>query len=175
MNRITFNKLNIKQQDTIKTIKYNDCTIEVLQSLPTRDINDFIYAVLAKSEQDDGTYNEVLLNAYFHLYLIYLYTNITFTQKQKEDELKLYDLINNSGLLDAVLSVFPEEEYNDLLDYLNKTREEKSTYKRSVAGVLDKVINDMPKNAEAAAKIVDNFDQEKYQNVLKLAKATGMR
>ena len=76
MNRITFNKLNIKQQDTIKTIKYNDCTIEVLQSLPTRDINDFIYAVLAKSEQDDGTYNEVLLNAYFHLYLYkyYFYT-----------------------------------------------------------------------------------------------------
>ena len=59
MNRITFNKLNIKQQDTIKTIKYNDCTIEVLQSLPTRDINDLIYAGLAKSEQDDGTYNEV--------------------------------------------------------------------------------------------------------------------
>ena len=53
MNRITFNKLNIKQQDTIKIIKYNDCTIEVLQSLPTRYLNYFIYAVLSKSEQYD--------------------------------------------------------------------------------------------------------------------------
>ena len=38
---------------------------------------------------------------------------------------------------------------------------------------LTKVIQDLPKNAEAAAKIVDEFDPEKFQQVIDFATAAN--
>ena len=39
------------------------------------------------------------------------YTNISFTEKQKEDVPKLYDAIYSSGLKDAVMKAIPEAEW----------------------------------------------------------------
>ena len=48
------------------------------------------------------------------LEILYSYTNINFTEKQKEDPAKLYDLVVSGGLIKLVLQAIPEEEYNIL-------------------------------------------------------------
>ena len=48
-------------------------------------------------------------------------------------------------------------------------------YKCSTSALLQSVITDLPKQAEAVQKIIDNFDQEKYQNVINFAKAANGR
>lgn len=174
MNNIAFSKLNLKQSNSSKTIKINDFNIEVLQYLPVKEKDDIIYAVLAKSFRD-GFYDDILIDMYFHLYLVYSYTNITFTAKQKEDEFKLYDLLNSNKVIEQVLKAIPEDEYTNLCDYMTNAVNNSFVYSNSIASVVNKFINDMPKNAEKAAKIVDNFDPEKYKQVVDLAKATGMR
>jgi hypothetical protein len=46
----------------------------------------------------------------------------------------------------------------------------------SVGATINKLINDLPKNAEAAAKIVENFDPQKYKEVVDFARyANGGR
>lgn len=46
----------------------------------------------------------------------------------------------------------------------------------SIGAVIAKLIDDLPTNAEAAAKIVDNFDSNQFKNVIDFARyANGGR
>jgi hypothetical protein len=110
---------------------------------------------------------------YFNLGIIYLYTDITFTEKQREDEFKLYDSFQSTGLLDIIIQAIDESEYDALLGYLKQMKQDIITYKNSAAAIIQTFVQDLPKNAEAAANIVDNFDPNKYQQLLGLAKSTG--
>jgi hypothetical protein len=47
------------------------------------------------------------------------------------------------------------------------------TYNTTTAAVISKFIDDLPANAEAAKKIVDNFDQTKYKAVIDFAQAAN--
>ena len=50
-------------------------------------------------------------------------------------------------------------------DYMN--------YRTTAGAVIQSLINDLPKNAEAAAKIVDSFNPEKYEQVMQFAEAAN--
>jgi hypothetical protein len=52
---------------------------------------------------------------------MYAYTNINFTEKQKEDITKLYDLIISSGLYAVVIDVIPASEYDALIGGIRKS------------------------------------------------------
>jgi len=41
---------------------------------------------------------------YFNLYIVYFYTNLNFTDKQKEDPAKLYDQMESNGLITEVIA-----------------------------------------------------------------------
>jgi len=49
MNRITYNKLNLKVNDNTNKIKVGENEIEVFQYLPIKDKSDLIYAALRKA------------------------------------------------------------------------------------------------------------------------------
>lgn len=107
---------------------------------------------------EGNIYNEFKLNLFFELNLVYMYTNISFTEKQREDEFKLYDTLKSNGFFELFYETMNEDEYNDLFEQITalKTTMEKS--RGSIAGVIANLIEDLPANAEAAAKIVENFD-----------------
>ena len=62
----------------------------------------------------------------------------------------------NSEIDDSekILKLIPDDEYDTLMGYLETMRKEDSYYKHSAAAMVQKLIIDLPKNAEAAAKIV---------------------
>ena len=68
---------------------------------------------------DDNNFaNPVKLNVFLHLEIIFNYTNISFTDKQKEDLVKLYDILESNHIFTTVIDALPEEEYNTLVDNL---------------------------------------------------------
>lgn len=150
----------------------NNKEIEVLQYLPISDKIDLIQIALQKAEEN-GIYNEMKLDVYFNLYLIYMYTNLEFTDEEKEDEFALYDELQSNNVIISVIGAMNKDEYDFLWDYLNIMKKSNLKYKKSAAALIQSFIQDMPKNAAAAANIVDNFDKEKYQNVLNFAKAAN--
>jgi trans-aconitate methyltransferase len=103
------------------------------------------------------------------LHIVYLYTNLVFTDKQKENEPKLYDALKSNGFIDAVLEVMDEAEYNELFAWIEEIRNDSLKYKTSAAALLKGVIEDLPKNAQIAADVVNNFDPEKYKAVTDFA------
>jgi hypothetical protein len=74
--------------------------------------------------------------------IIMTYTNITFTDKQKEDIAKLYDILDSNGIINQIVSAIPEDEYHFLIDGINDTIEAVYTYQNSVLGILDTVSQD---------------------------------
>jgi len=172
MTAISYANMKLKVDNSTYQFKWNDCDINVLNYLPIEDKYDLIMITLQKS-LENGYYNPIRLDEYFHLHLIYSYTNISFTEKQKEDESKLYDCLKSNGLMDAFLNGFDESEYNELYTLLNDTKEAILRQKLSVSGLIESFIADLPAQAEAVKNIIDNFDKDKYQEVINFAKAAN--
>jgi hypothetical protein len=92
------------------------------------------------------------------LEVVFAYTNLNFTDKQKEDLPKLYDMLKSSGLLDKIISTIPEVEYNNICIGVWQSIEAIYKYQNSVLGILDTIKEDYGNN---------EFDLEKIQNILK--------
>ena len=178
MAKVSFTNLKLKVNTEVNTFQFgeNKTKIEVLKYLPIEDKNDLIHIALQNAEED-GIYNDILLEMYFNLYIIYFYTNINFTDKQKEDPAKLYDQMQSNGLITSVIEAMDNDEYANLLTSLEVIRDANLTYKNTAGAVLQSVIQDLPRNAAAAAQIVNNWDPERFKEVQRLAQlanATGM-
>ena len=92
MAKVSYASMKLKMIEDIEKITFNGLDIEILKYLPIEEKYNLISITLQKSLENDNVYNSVLMDMYFHLYLVFLYTNISFTDKQKEDEAKLYDI-----------------------------------------------------------------------------------
>lgn len=174
MAKVSFTTLKLKVNDTSNYIQIGDKEVEVYQYIPAEDKYDLIMITLQQSKEN-GIYNSYKQEIFFHLNLVYMYTNLSFTDKQKEDYLKLYDILESNGIFDAVVDAMAEDEYENLLTWMEEVQEDLLAYENSFAGVINNLIESLPKNAEAAAEIVDNFNPEKYEEVLNFAKGIGLR
>ena len=163
MGKVSYANMKLKVKNNVKTFKFQDNDIEVIQYLSSEDKYSLINITLQKS-LEDGFYNPLKLDVYFHLHLVYMYTDISFTEKQKEDEFKIFDTLKNNNFIDLMLANIPEDEYNYLLKIMEETIEKNEKYKNTVAGIMSKLIDDLPTNAQAAMDIVNNFDEDKFQD-----------
>lgn len=142
MAKVAFSKLALKKQDKVNTIKIGNFDIEVKQYLPVNDKLDLIARVLNGAHDENNFPNPVKIEVIGALEIIMAYTNLSFTEKQKEDVAKLYDLLETNGVIDQVVSAIPEEEYNFIIDGIDDTIEAVYTYQNSVLGILDSVGQD---------------------------------
>lgn len=172
MAKVSYANLKLKPNTSVSTFEFFGQEVEVLNYLPIEDKYDFVMITLQKIEQD-GIYNPLLLDLYFHLHLVYMYTNLSFTEKQKENEPKIYDTLASNGFFEEFLGAMNEDEYNDLMGYIQELMGMTLTYKNTAGAVLQSVIQDLPANAAAAADIVKNFDPKQYQAVIDFATAAN--
>ena len=143
MAKVAFTKLGLKlNKDSVKTITFNDQEIEIKQYLPVNDKLALISRVINDSYDQNEFANPVQVKVLTALEIIEAYSNINFTDKQKEDVTKLYDLFSESGLLDLIIDEIPEDEYEFLIDGIYDSIEAVYTYRHSVLGVLDTIQKD---------------------------------
>ena len=138
----TFAKLKLQNNIEKKVITFNDFEIEVKQYLPIQEKLKLISNVLNSSSTEQNYSNPVQEDVFGTLEIIYAYTNIAFTEKQKEDPANLYDIIVSSGLADAVIAAIPEVEYKTIVDGINRSIEAIYAYRNSIYGILDSVSQD---------------------------------
>ena len=161
--------LNLSKK--IETIKLKS-GIQVKKTIPSSDKIDLIQITLQKAEED-GIYNQIKLDIYFHLNIIYLYTDLEIDLEDREDEMELYDILENNDIINEVIAAIGEDEYENLKSYLFEIKNEKLRYENTAAAVLTRIVQDLPKNAAAAKEIVDSFDRDQYQQVIDFATAAN--
>ena len=173
--KVSYANMKLKTNTAVNPFEFCGQKIEVLKYLPAADKYDLLMVTLQKS-LEGNIYNEFKLNLYFELNLVYMYTNISFTEKQREDEFKLYDTLRSNGFFELFYEALDDKEYEELFDQIAELKATMEKSKSSVTGVIANIIEDLPANAEAAAKIVENFDPSQFQAVVDFARyANGGR
>lgn len=142
MPKIGFTKLGLKPNNEIQYIEFNEQTIEVKQYLPVEEKLELITNVLELSHDSNNFSNPVKVSVYTTLEIIEKYTNVNFTEKQKENPTKLYDLLVGNGFAAAVIKAIPEPEYNEILTGIKQTIKSVYKYQNSILGILDTISQD---------------------------------
>ena len=155
MAKISFTKLGLKKNEEIKSIKINEQTVEVKQFLPFQDkIN--MYAEILNNCQDDNNFlNEAKFNLWLDLEIIFNYTNISFTENQKINYVKTYDLLKGNGVIAAVTAAMSETELSDIKYEAYSIAKNVYDYRNSAYGILDAMKTDYTDL---------DFDAQKIQN-----------
>lgn len=159
MAKVSFTKLGLKVNQEVNKIVINGQEIEVKQYLPINDKLDFISNVLNNAHDGTNYPNWIKIAMMSDLEMMYVYTNINFTDKQKEDVCKLYDLLKSSGVFAAVASAIPEAELEEIRHGVNTMAHAVYEQKNSVLGILETVSADYS-NLDLDATVI----QEKLAN-----------
>ena len=170
-NKVGLTKLNLKKNTNVVSVDWNGQVIEIKEYLPIQEKLDLIGRIVSLSLDDNNFVNPARLDIFTTLEVMYAYTNINFTDKQKEDFLGLYDLLVSSGLWKAIGNKLCEVGEFDII--ANTTRavvDELYKYKNSALGILQAVAEDYS-NLDLHAdklkeKIADKDNLRTLQNVM---------
>lgn len=143
MAKVPFTKLGLAKNQEIKMLSWNNQEIEIKQYLPINEKLSLIANVINNAHDGNKNFsNPIQVKVYSALEILYFYTNINFTDKQKEDVAKLYDLVASSGLIISVIDLIPKEEYDELMSGIEDSINAIYSYQNSVLGILDSVKED---------------------------------
>lgn len=146
MAKVPFSKLNLKINDTKSVISWqtgeSNITFEVKQYLSIKDKMELISNIVNNSVDENGYYNPIRLKIYTVLETLYMYTNLSFTDKMKEDPFKVYDLITSTGLWDSILTVLPKSEWDSINNQSQQVIANIYHYRNSAMGIMQMIVAD---------------------------------
>lgn len=166
----TFAKLGLKMNNSIKTIIVNEQEIEIKQYLPVNEKLRLIGDVIAQAADENNFSNPIKLEVFTKLEIIFAYTNLSFTEKQKEDLVKLYDILESNNIFNQILSAIDELELQFICDGVEKCSEAIYTYRNSAMGIIDSITGDYGtlnlNAAEIQEKLADENNLALLRNIL---------
>ena len=115
---------------------------EVKQYLPFKDKVEMISRIINQSVDDNGFYNPMRVKLYMTLEVVYAYTNLSFTEKMKEDPFKLYDTLVSTGIFLDIVNAIGEHEWPEIQETTWETIKNIYNYRNSVMGLLESISSD---------------------------------
>lgn len=167
MAKISFTKLGLKKNTNIITLTWNDQIIEIKEYLPIEEKIAIIERIVNQSLDNNNFANPMRVDINILLEIIFAYTNINFTDKQKDDRLALYDLLVGSEFWAQFLAVLPNEEYMSIYNGVWDTINEIYKYRDSVLGILQAVSEDYSNLELDADKIREKLGNKENIEFLK--------
>lgn len=159
MSLVNFKDLSIEKSKEISTFTFNNQEIIVRRYLSTEDIYDLIMTTLQKSEEE-GIYNAYKMDMYFHLNLVYLYTNIAFDLEDRADEPTIYDKLLQSGLLNEVLQRIDKDDYKNYIEWMAQIAKDRLAQQSSLVPLLREIFYELPNNINIISEAIDELQQK---------------
>ena len=138
MAKLAFSKLTLQKNSQVKEWSFNEQSIEVKQYLSIKERMDIAQLVIQQVIDFNNEFlNEFAFHMYMDLAIVFNYTNLSFTDKQKEDLYKLYDLLVESGFIKELKKQVDCNQTDDLEVYIYETLNGYYKYHNSVYGIMD--------------------------------------
>ena len=153
----TFAKMGLKMNTEIAVIKIGEQEIEVKQYLPINDKLTLIGNVINQAADENNFSNPIKLDVFTALEIVFAYTNLSFTDKQKEDLVKLYDIMESNGIFDTVIAAIPKVEYKSIIEGVQDCSNAIYTYRNSALGIMDSIAQDYSNLDLDATKIQEKL------------------
>lgn len=167
MAKVAFTKLGLKLNKEVKTFIWNDQEIEIKQYLPVDEKLALIGNIINNSAEDAKFYNVGKIEIFTALNIVYEYANINFTDKQKEDACKLYDMLVSSGLYAEIIANIPGSEIEWIENVVWDSVESIYKYQDSILGILDAVSQDYSELSLDAAQLQNDMANPETLALLK--------
>lgn len=173
MAKISFNKFGLKINQTLKTVQYKEeFNIEIKQYLPVNDKLKMMGEILEYTMDQNNFANPVKQEVFTVISIIEYYTNISFTDKQKEDPTKLYDTIRSSDLFEVISSNIPQEELQELQNGIDGIIQAYYHYTNSILGVLENVKQNYDAKELDISQLLEQMsDPEAFETLKQIAPA----
>lgn len=172
MAKIAYSKLGLNKMVNKEPsiIEFNDQQIEVAQYLPIEKKLDLISDIINSSLDDNTYYNPCRIEIFMLTKIVEAYTNLTITDKQKEDIFKFYDQLVASGFAEKVLDNIPVVDYHFIYRSVTKTIKNIYQQKNSALGILESISTDYSNlnldASEIQSKLADPENMELLRSVL---------
>ena len=163
----TYAKLKLTSTIAPKELEWGDQKIEVKQYISIQDKLQMITEILGLSADDNRFYNVGRLKVFKELKMLEYYTNLSITDKQKEDPVKMYDELTVSGFYYAVYNLIPPSETEEVSYILADTVEQVYKYQNSAYGIMDAISQDYSKldfDIEKLKQGLENKDNVEFLN-----------
>ena len=168
MAKLAFSKLGLKLQEEVKTLECGEQEIEIKQYLPLDKKLELIGDIVNKSwDPNANFYNPCQYEVLINFEMIKAYTNIAFTEKQKEDFSKTYDLLDSNDLITEILDVIPADEYDFIKCGVINTIKAVYEYEHSIFGILEAIKTDYSNLDLNATEIQQKLADPENMDLLK--------
>lgn len=166
--KVGLTKLGLKKNTNLIPFEWNEQIIEIKEYLPIEDKIGVIERIVNQSLDDNNFANPARIMINTVLEIMFAYTNINFTDKQKEDKLGLYDLLFSSGLWKLVENKLAEiGELTIIQITVREVIDEIYKYKNSALGILQAVSEDYNNLDLDAEKIREKIGNKENVEFLK--------
>ena len=147
MAKIPFSKLQASANGSDCTLGYcnragEEVQYEVKYYLPFKEKLELVSRIINQSVDNNGFYNPMRVKLYMTLEIVYAYTNLSFTEKQKEDPFKLYDLLVSTGIFQDVIKQIFDGDWETIQADVWNTIENIYKYRNSFQGVINTITQD---------------------------------
>lgn len=171
MAKVPFSKLQAKvNNDVVKMTHLNtageEIVYEVRKYLPLNEKLDLISRIVNQSIDNNGFYNPMRVKFNMVVETVFAYTNLSFTEKMKEDQFKLYDIFMSSGLFNDIVKII-DSEWNEIQEDTWSTIDNIYHYNNSVMGILDTVKADYDNLNFDASEIQQKLADPENMQLLK--------
>ena len=142
MAKIPFSKLDVKVNCIENAVTYTnskgeEIIFQVKNYLPMKEKLDLVSRIINQSIDENGFYNPMRVKLYMVLEVTFAYTNLSFTDKMKEDPFKLYDILVSTGIFTDIVNVIREKDWSEIQESVWSTIKNIYDYRNSVVGILD--------------------------------------
>ena len=167
MAKVAYGKLGLVKNAEVKEFIWNNQKIEVIQYLPIDQKTQMFERILQNSIDDNGYYNITKINFWIDLEVVFTYTNITFTDKQKEDLFKLYDIMKGTKFLKTVKDNMDVEELAEIVETIWDTIKNLYQYHNSALGIMQAISTDYSNLNLEASEIQEKLADKDNLSLLK--------
>ena len=164
-HKTAFSTLKLKVPKTYTEFEFENKLIQILNYLPIQEKEDIIEIAYQKAIINNS-FNPILFNIYFLLNIVYSYTNLTFTDEQRKDEKKLYDMLDSSGLLNNILQNMNKAETLFFSDNVDEYVKQKLSQDYSAVGLFNNAVGAFNTFSKTISEKVSNVDPDTLQNII---------
>ena len=167
-----YSEVKKDNQSTYTTIEWEGDAINIKNYLPIESKIDLIQLV-AQQSVENGIFMPIKVDMYMGMYLIFFYTDIEFTEEEKENIPELFDEMFNSGLYNEILNFIPDTEKNIIYTNLDTYVEKVEKHNSTTAYMINQILEQLPITMEETNELMENFNTDKFAEVMNFARAAN--
>lgn len=165
----SFNKIN----EEVTKVETNVGDILVKKEIPMKDVLELI-DIIVETSYEKNLYNPSKVSIGLVVGIFLSYTDIEFTEEERADWANIYQIVVSNDLINVVFSAISQNQRTFIYEGVDGLLEARQKTDGNFASVVRYIMDKAPQQAEAISKIIDSWDQSKFEYIKEIANQNGL-